>query len=105
MNAVEIGRGDDLPPYSIRCAEMDPVAEANGHRHVVEVRTDDPDGGETRWTLVEVIAAIRDGERFMLGGDARGQAVAIEPTVCPRCHVTTLAVTYSDLERRFTPCR
>lgn len=104
MNAVDIAGEGGLPPYSIRCVEMDPVAEANGHRHVVEVRTDDPDGGETRWTLAEVVAAIRDGERFILGGGTRGRSVALEPTVCPRCHVTTLTVTYSDLEVRFTPC-
>ncbi len=71
MNAVEIARGNDLPPYTIRCVEMDPAAEADGHRYVIAVPTDDPDGGETRWTLVEVIAANRDDERFMPGGGAR----------------------------------
>lgn len=81
----------DAPPYVVTCLETDRAA-GEGHDHVVAAETRDPDGGQTRWVTVEVIAAVREGERFVVG-DEGSQRVALEPAVCPGCPTVTLAVT------------
>lgn len=86
------GTRDSLPWYVVLSIEKDSTVEASGHSHVLGLATRDPDGGETHWTLVQVISAIRDGERFVVGEDPDDQAAAIEPTVCPRCPMATLVV-------------
>lgn len=86
------GRRDAVPWYVVLSIENDHAVEPSGHSHVIGLATRDPDGGETRWTLVQVIAAIRDGERFVVGEDPDDQAAAIEPTVCSRCPMATLVV-------------
>jgi hypothetical protein len=48
---------------------------SEGHLHVTAVETSDPDGGTTRWSLVQVI-----------------EAAELTPTVCARCSVATLGV-------------
>lgn len=82
----------DLPAYRVVCVETDLAATANGHDHVTAIETWDPDGGRTRWTLVQVIAAVRDGEQFHAGKGGDGQAAVLEPAVCPRCPLATLLV-------------
>ena len=68
MGTEDALRGEAIPPYRVRRVETDPAAAAAGHHHVSGVDTVDPDGGETHWTLVQVVAAVRDGERFVMGG-------------------------------------
>ena len=92
MPQASTGTDGALPPYVVLSVERDAAAEAGGHSHVVGLTTRDPDGGETRWTLVQVIAAIRDGERFLMGGGGGGQSAVIEPAVCPQCPFATLIV-------------
>lgn len=79
-----------VPPYTVRCLDLDPVARADGHHHVTAIETGDPDGGRTRWTLVQVIEAVRDGEQFVIEADADRQVIDLAPSVCPRCHMATL---------------
>jgi hypothetical protein len=67
-------------------------AAGEGHVHVVAVETRDPDGGQTRWPTVEVIAAVRDGARFVMGGRDRAHA-SLQPAICPGCATVTLVVT------------
>ena len=82
----------ELPAYRVVCVDTDLAAKADGHDHVTAIETWDPDGGRTRWTLVQVIAAVRDGEQFHAGKGGDGQAAVLEPAVCPRCPVATLLV-------------
>lgn len=91
MAAEDAQPGGAIPPYQVRRVETDPAAAAAGHHHVSGVDTIDPDGGETHWTLVQVVAAVRDGERFVMGGEQGGQAVDLEPSACPRCRLVTLS--------------
>jgi len=91
--------GGTIPPYEVRRVETDPAAAASGHHHVSGVDTVDPDGGETHWTLVQVVAAVRDGERFVMGGAQGGQAEDLEPSACPRCRLVTLSVPAGGRER------
>lgn len=83
---------DELPPYEVVCLHTDTESETDGHDHVTAIETSDPDGGRTRWTLVQVIAAFRDGEAFHAGRGSQGQTVVLEPAVCPRCPIATLVV-------------
>ena len=102
MNS-SIARGSgELPAYEVVCLHTDAAAEAEGHDHVTAIETSDPDGGRTRWTLVQVIAAVRDGEAFHAGRGGLGQAGVLEPAVCPRCPIATLVV--DPPEARPSPC-
>jgi hypothetical protein len=76
----------DWPPYVVVSIGRDPEA-GEDHDHVQAVETRDPDGGETHWGSQEVIAAIRDGERFVVDGDAGAE---LQPAACPACGRTTL---------------
>jgi hypothetical protein len=86
MNGVSDER--DVPPYAVVLVQYEDLAE--GHEHVSYVETLDPDGGLTRWTALELINAIRGGERFVvtIGGAATG--AILEPAICPVCPLVTL---------------
>jgi hypothetical protein len=90
----------DAPPYVVTCLEVDRGA-GEGHEHVAAVETRDPDGGQTRWTTVQVIAAVREGERFVVG-DSDDARTSLEPAGCPRCSTATLRVSPGDVE--IAPC-
>ena len=86
------GMHDSVPWYVVLSIEKDHSVEGSGHSHVLGLATRDPDGGETHWTLVQVISAIRDGERFVVGEGPDEPGAEIDPTVCPRCPKATLVV-------------
>lgn len=75
----------------MRCVEF---ALAGGvddeHRHVTALEASGAGGRVERWTLVQVVDAIRGGALFVTGGSQPGQAAVVEPTVCPRCPRLTL---------------
>ena len=81
---------DEVPPYEVGCLDIEGESEASGHRHVTGVETRDPDGGSTRWSCAQVIAAIEDGERFVVAEDGRGALTLLEPARCPACPMPTL---------------
>jgi hypothetical protein len=82
---------DELPAYDVVCMQTD-TDSAIGHDHVTGVETWDPDGGRTRWTMVQVIVAMREGEAFHAGTGSSGKTGVLEPAVCPRCPLATLVV-------------
>ena len=82
---------EDAPPYVVVCISSDADA-GEGHDHVEAVETRDPDGGITRWRAADVIAAIRDGQRFVVEDGERTSAVSLEPAVCPACARVTILV-------------
>lgn len=82
------GRADH--PYAVCCIETaDDVGGTNDHPHVVALGTKKVGGRALRWTVVHVIAATRDGALFVVG-DGGGQAMVLEPAVCPSCRRATL---------------
>lgn len=89
---MDTARSGKLPPYAVRCVVLDPTAEADGHHHVTAIETSDPDGGETRWSLVQVIEAVRSGERFVSAETPDGRGTELGPMVCPRCSIATLSL-------------
>jgi hypothetical protein len=104
MTARVSPSSDGVPPYAVRCVHADPRAMAEGHLHVTAVETSDPDGGVTQWSLVQVIEAVRAGDRFVLRDGTAADAVELGPTVCPRCQVATLAVGRSASLHRLPVC-
>ena len=91
MDTTSANRTEPLPPYVVIGFERDPDATP-GHDHVVAVATRDPDGGETRWITSEVLAAITDGEQFVVAEDGLDAETLLERAPCPACDVVTLAV-------------
>ena len=89
---------DEVPPYEVGCLEMDRGSESSGHRHATFVETRDPDGGSTRWSSVQAMAAIEDGERFVVAEDGRGGMTLLEPGRCPVCGVATLVTDPADAQ-------
>ena len=83
-----IGPVDEVPPYEV--VNVGYTAVSDGHEHVEYVETQDPDGGETRWAWLEVVGAIRAGERFVVIGENRQAETVLEPSVCPACPAATL---------------
>lgn len=81
-------QGGGLPHYAVVLVQYEDLTE--GHEHVAFVDTLDPDGGQTRWSAVELINAIRAGERFvvMIGGAPSG--ATLQPSICPVCPLITL---------------
>ena len=81
-------------PYVVVRLDQD-VDTPAGHDHVAAIETRDPDGGSTRWTAVDVISAIRDGERFVMErSDARD--VELEPALCSECPRATVKASAGD---------
>ena len=91
----------EAPSYVVTCLERDMTA-GDRHDHVLAVETRDPDGGETRWSTVEVIAAVRGGEHFVVAVEGRDERISIEPAICTRCATVTLSVSPGGTE--IAPC-
>lgn len=73
------------------CAERVAAPRGPQHTHVAAVGTaTQPDGPTRRWTMVELVNAMRLGERFYTGSRSSGRRAAIEPQVCPECGVVTV---------------
>ena len=77
-----------VPPYAVVRIQREDLAD--GHEHVDYVDTQDPDGGTTRWTAVQLIDAIRSGERFVMTIDGDAIGTTLEPAICPVCPFVTL---------------
>ena len=90
MDASTALAGSGAEPNWVWCIETDGVAGPNGHRHVVAIEASGADERRSRWTIVQVIAAIRDGALFVVGGGGRAQAAVLEPSVCAVCQRATV---------------
>jgi hypothetical protein len=91
MNQRSSPTAEELPPYQVTCVEVDQRLGPN-HPHVTFIETRDPDGGRTRWSHEQVLAATRQGERFVLAEGGDGTPAVIEPGLCPHCPRFTLLV-------------
>lgn len=91
MDDRHAGVAGEMPPYVVGCLETDARLADDGHHHVKTIETRDPDGGQTRWTLIQVITAIRDGAAFSVN-DGDDAVARLDPTVCPRCAMATLTI-------------
>jgi len=78
---------DEMPPYEV--VNIGYADVSDGHEHVAFIETKDPDGGETRWAWLEVVGAIRAGERFVAASTGGKAAAILELSVCPVCPAAT----------------
>jgi hypothetical protein len=78
--------------------EFDARLRTDGHEHVRLVETEEASGAR-RWTGVDVIAAIRYGDRFVLTPEAGASGAVLEPTICPRCPMATLEISAAEAAR------
>lgn len=78
-----------MPPYEVRCVEV-AEAGADGHEHVVAIGTTDPDGGETRWPLRDVLSALQGGERFITLASPEDEPAELRQARCPLCSEASL---------------
>jgi hypothetical protein len=85
----------EAPPYVVVRFYQDPEAAA-GHDHVTAIETRDPDGGTTRWRSIDVIAAIRAGERFVVEEDGQDRESVLEPALCLVCPRATVKVSAAE---------
>lgn len=86
---AERARGGALPPYLVTRIEMRQAG--TGHDHVVAIETEDPDGGATRWELAPLLAALRNGERFMVAPTEDGEEGELTVRRCDGCTEWVLA--------------
>ena len=84
-----MNRAKPLPPYEVSRIGLAPAESRPDHDHVKYVETQDPDGGRTRWSMEQIIAAIRSGERFATIVKPESY-VTIDP--CPKCRLMTIQV-------------
>lgn len=87
-----MGRTTSGKPLEVLKIDLDPESEADGHRHVSAIDTSDLDGRVRHWSLVQVIAAVRDGEHFVVTHASTGEVIELEPSVCPLCSMATLTL-------------
>jgi hypothetical protein len=92
MELTTLGAQVVGPPYEVICVELEVIGQREGHEHIAAVKTRDPDGGETRWTADQVIAAVGDGLQFLVAEDEGAGEIVLEPAVCPQCSANTLVV-------------
>jgi hypothetical protein len=90
-----------MASYRIVC-----VNKAHEHSHILSVGTGTtPDHWSRMWTVEEIIAAIRSGDRFYTVSPSTGKAADVRPMTChvAGCLVVTLrsasdAVTDNNLD-------
>ena len=82
--------------FLVACVDIDANAAAAGHRHVTRIETRDTAGQRQGWTTVQVIDGIREGFRFVVEEDPHGLTTVLDPALCPRCPLATLAVDPPD---------
>jgi len=75
--------------YRIVCTTQVPASKPPAHQHIVEVGTGtDPAKANKRWSLAEVIAAMRRSDTFYTQGVNSGKVAEVDPYTCPYCSVT-----------------
>ena len=104
MDALTAVAGSTAEPHRVWCVELDDIDGSATHRHVVALATSGADGRRSRWTIVQVIAAIREGELFVVGEGGRGQAAVLEPWICPHCRRATVITHPSGALERVDEC-
>lgn len=74
--------------YRITCTEQEPVTAPVSHQHIVRVGTGSDAGWSRKWTVNEVLTAMRQGDQFYTQGKTSGKVAQVEPYTCARCQRT-----------------
>jgi hypothetical protein len=89
-------------PHEALCVEIREGAGERGHAHVTAVMTRDGGGPARRWSIVQLVEAMRAGERFGVG-ESSG-AATLRPAVCGRCPMLTIVSDPPDALARLPAC-
>lgn len=72
--------------YRIVCTLQQPADQPPTHAHIVEVGTgSDPNRGDNRWTLSQVLTAMDRGDTFYTRGVQSGRVVDVMKFWCEHC--------------------
>lgn len=72
--------------YRIVCTEQEPVWNDPHHAHIVAVGVGtEPSAANARWTVGEVLAAMKRGDTFYTKGIYSGRVAEVHPYQCQRC--------------------
>jgi len=75
--------------YRIVCTEQEPADRPPDHAHIVAVGTGtDPAAANMRWTLEEVLRAMRSGDAFYTEGVESGRVAQVQEYECRSCRRT-----------------
>lgn len=74
--------------HRIVCTEQEPFSQPTTHAHIVSVGTGSSSGWDRRWTLDEVLAAMKRGDTFYTKGETSGREATVEPFECAKCRRT-----------------
>lgn len=78
-----------MSDYRIVCTNQEPCYLSTHQAHIVAVGTgDDPSQASQRWSLDEVLGAMRRGDRFYTQGVRSGKVALVEPYTCQHCRRT-----------------
>lgn len=81
-------QGDGGLAHAVVMVQYEDLTE--GHEHVSHVDTLETAGMQRRWSAVEVINAVRAGERFVVTIGGTPVSTRLEPAICPVCPLITL---------------
>ena len=90
-------------PHEVLCVEIREGAGKRGHSHVTAVVARSAAATEgRRWSIVQLVEAMRAGERFGVG-ESSG-AATLRPAVCGRCPMLTIVSDPPDALARLPAC-
>ena len=93
----------DQPPHQAVCVEIRERSGDRDHTHVTAVLVRPAAGAEARrWSVVQLVDAIRAGERFEVG-EASGVA-GLRPAVCGCCPMLTIVSDPPEALARLSTC-
>ena len=78
-----------MTSYRIVCTKQEPTNEPPAHAHIVAVGTGTTsDGYDRKWSLAEILQAMRRGDTFYTIGRRSGKRAQVESYACTLCHRT-----------------
>jgi hypothetical protein len=90
-------------PHEVLCVEIREGTGERGHAHVAAVVARSAAGTEARrWSVVQLVEAIRAGERFGVGES--GRVASLRPAVCGRCPMLTVVSEPPEALARLPAC-
>lgn len=72
--------------YRIVCTNQEPANLPTKHAHIVAVGTGiTSDQYNRKWTLAEVLTAMKNGDTFYTQGKTTNKVAEVKPTKCAYC--------------------
>lgn len=83
--------GGGMAAYRIVCTTQEPVYQPTTHAHIVAVGTGtDPNKADQKWTLAEVLDAMKRGDTFYTISPSTGKRAEVRSEPCGSCRRTII---------------